>query len=143
MISVNATLFIQIIHFLLLVFILNRLMFRPIMKLIDERDKHIEDSKKQMANIEIETNELVDRCVSMEKDARKDAGEESSKLKKEAVAMAERVFTDTREEINAIKEKVSQEVNEKIKTAKQSLQNEAVVLADTITEKVVGRRIDN
>ena len=63
MISVNATLIIQIIHFLLLVFILNRIMFRPIMRLIDERGKHIEDTKKQMANIEMETNELANRCL--------------------------------------------------------------------------------
>ena len=69
--------------------------------------------------------------------------EESSKLKKDATTLAEKIFMDTRAEINSIKETVRKEVDERLKTARQSLQDEAIVLADTITEKVIGRRVGN
>jgi F-type H+-transporting ATPase subunit b len=143
MISINETLIIQIIHFLILVFILNRLMFRPILAAIDKRSKYIEDSKKEIVDIENETTELFDKCVSMEKGARTDAGNESSRLKKEALETSENIFNDSREEVSSIREKVKKEIDEQLKRAKQSLQSEAVSLADTITEKVMGRRIGN
>ena len=143
MISINATLVIQIIHFLILVFILNRLMFRPIVRIIDERSRFIEDTKIKVTGIGEETAELTQRCISMEMAVRKEAGEESSRLKNEAMNTAERIFSDTKTEITTIKDRVGKEVEEKLKTARQSLQHEAVVLADAIADKVIGRRIGN
>ena len=143
MISINETLILQVIHFLILVFILNRLMFRPILRLINERGTYVDDAKKETVKISEETAELVDRCVSMEKDARNDARNENSKLKREAIAMAEKIFDDTREEISSIRDEATKEVDEQLKRAQQSLQREALVLADEITVKVIGRRIGN
>ena len=41
MISINATLIVQVIQFLIFVFILNRLMFRPLLKVIDEHHQGV------------------------------------------------------------------------------------------------------
>ncbi|MBW1765987.1 MAG: hypothetical protein JRI43_03290 [Deltaproteobacteria bacterium] len=143
MISINATLVFQIIQFLILVFILNRLMFRPVLKIIDERRRYIQDTKAKMANIETETAELIEKCITMERDARKNAGDESSRLRKEAFAMAEKTYRDTKEEVKLIKDKIGKEVDKNLERARQSIQSEAMALADAITQKVIGRRIGN
>lgn len=143
MISINATLFIQIINFLILVFILKRLLYRPIMKLIDDRIQYVEDSRIKIANIETETTELVDRCISMEKTARADAGNETAQMKKEAAAVTEQIFEETREEVAGIREEASQEISGQIENAKQFLGDQAAILADAITEKITGRRASN
>jgi len=141
MISINATLVLQVIHFLILVFILNRLMFRPIMRTIHERRNYIEDAKKQAMNMEEEAQALVEKCVAIEKDARRDAGHESAQIKKEALAVAEQIFDEARDKVSNIRDQINKEIDEQLEKAKHFLQSEAVALADEITEKVISRRI--
>lgn len=140
MININATLIIQLIQFLILVFILNRLMLRPILRIVDERGKHLEKTRRDTINIEEETRDLIDKCISMERNARRDAMQASSQLRREAVKIAEKTFEDTREQALSIKEKVMKEVDEKLNHARQSLQEEAMVLAEAMTDKFIGRR---
>jgi F0F1-type ATP synthase membrane subunit b/b' len=77
----------------------------------------------------------------MEKDARKDAGKENSELKQEALSTAETIFDSARGEIASISSQIETEIQTQLKKAHESLQSEAVLLADEIMEKVVGRRI--
>jgi len=141
MISINATLVLQIIHFLILAYILNRIMFRPILRVISERDRHIEDEKGRLDKLEDETRALIDKCAAIERDTRRKAGDDSNRLKRDAIEAAEKIFSDTRDEAALIKERAGREVEEKLKEAQRSLRSEAMVLADEITEKVIGRRI--
>lgn len=143
MINVNATIIHQIILFLVFIFILNRLLFRPIMKIVSDRLQHIEDRKKQLANLKEETEELVNKCISLERDARKEAGENSSQLKREANEIAEKIFSDTRDEVSEIKAATVKEIETKLKEAHKSLSNEAEKLAEELTMKVIGRRFAN
>ena len=143
MISINATLFLQILHFLILMFILDRLMFRPIMRVIKDRDKHIQNQNEQLNNLKGETEELIAKCISLERNARREAGAESSNIKKEAIEVTERIFSDTRGEVAAIRDEADREIELKLKEARQSLQDEAFILAEDLTEKLIGRRSAN
>ncbi len=143
MISINATILIQVLHFLILVFILNRLMFRPILRLVHDRTYHIDKTLKEAENTQNDTTELVNKRISLEKDVRKKAREESSQLKNEAGTMSEKIFDDTRKKLALIREEVNKEVDRQVDTAQKFLHSEATVLADEIIDKLVGRRIDN
>ena len=140
MISINATLLIQIIHFLILVFILNRLMFRPILRVIEDRDKHLENENKNLDRLKEETDELIARCTSVEMGAKKKANAESLNLKKEAIEISEKIFSDTRDEIASIRDEADREIDLKLKEARKSLRDEALILAEELTEKLIGRR---
>ena len=141
MISINATVFVQIIHFLILVLILHLILFRPILKLMGERISHIDKIEKETLDIESKTEQLVNDRVLFEKKARIEAGEERSSFQKEGNEISEKIFQDTREEIAAIRDEVDRDVARQIEEARKFLQREATLLADELTEKVVGRRI--
>ncbi|MBN2419631.1 MAG: ATP synthase F0 subunit B [Deltaproteobacteria bacterium] len=140
MINVNATLLVQIINFLILMFILNRILLKPITEIIERRSKKIEDEKKRLVNLQQEAKELVEKCESIERKARKEASEQSNILKKEASEKAEDIFNRAKEEINSIREEADREINSKIEEASLSLKIFASELADELTEKVIGRR---
>jgi len=89
MISINATLFLQILHFLILAYILNRFLFRPILNLINDREKHIEDTKIEAERIKNETVSLIEKSASLERNARIDAGHRSEELKREATEISD------------------------------------------------------
>ena len=140
MINVNATLLVQIINFLILMFILNRILLRPISNIIERRSKKIEDEKTQLENLHQETKELIEKCASVEKKARKEASDQSNLLKKEAGEKAEDIFSRTKEEIIGIREEADREIDRKIEEASSSLKKFASELAEELTEKVIGRR---
>ena len=142
MISINATTILQLLHFLILLFILNRLMFRPMLKLVKDRANHIEKTLQEVENNKNATKELVDKRISLETDVRKKAREEGLQHRKEASSMSEKIFDDTRQEVALIREKIDKEVDGQMETAQQDLQGEAAILADEIIEKLVGRRIE-
>ncbi len=52
MIDLNYTMLIQMVNFLVLIFILNLLLYKPITKIIDERNKKIEDSKSEVESLD-------------------------------------------------------------------------------------------
>jgi F-type H+-transporting ATPase subunit b len=52
MIDLDYTMLIQMINFLVLIFILNLLLYKPITKIIDERIKKIEDSKSEVDSLD-------------------------------------------------------------------------------------------
>ena len=143
MINVNATIVLQIIHFLVLLFILNKIMIKPIMRIINERSDHFEKEKKQMITLQEETQELTEKCVLIEKDARKKAWESNSQLKKEANDASEKIFNETREQVAEIREIAEKNIKDLIDKARLSLENEAATLAAELTEKVIGRRFAN
>ena len=141
MISINATLLIQVIHFLVLVFILNRLMFRPILKLIKDRSYHIEKTKTEINNIDQEIERLRDEYLSRESDARKDAIAIRGQIKNEGSTKAQSLFDESRKEMASIRAETEEEVDKEIQHTKPLLGDEAAALVDEIMVKVIGRRI--
>ena len=141
MISINATLVVQVIQFLILVFILNRLMFRPILKLVKERAEYIEKTKNEIENIELDTAQVRDEYLLRETNARKDAALERSRIRDTGIAHAEGFLNDSINEVTSIRAEADSEAEEQLNKTRPSLQDEAEVLAEEIMERVIGRRI--
>ena len=140
MINVNATLVVQIINFLILIFIINRILFRPIMDIVEKRSAKIKNEEERLKNLEEETRALIEKCSSIEKETRKKAMAQSALLRKEASDQSEEIFNKVKDEINGIREEADKEIQSKIEEASISLQNFASEIAEELTEKVIGRR---
>ena len=141
MISINATLILQVIHFLILTFILNRLMFRPLLKIIDERTEHIEKTKNEIKNIEQESERLKDEYRSREDRARKDTSRERIQIRSSGVAKAEEHENNSRKEVISIRAMADAEADREVENTRPSLQSEANGLANAIVRRIIGRRI--
>ena len=140
MINVNATIIVQIISFLVLVYILNRILLKPVMSIIEKRSSKIANDKKQLITLKEETESLIEKCISIEKDARKKAQDQNSSLKRDADEEADRLFNIAKTEIKGIREEADREIESKIEEANQSLKEFASQLSEDLTEKVIGRR---
>lgn len=140
MINVNATLVVQIINFLILIFIINRILFRPIMDIVEKRSAKIKNEEERLNNLEEETRALIEKCSSIEKETRKKAMEQSALLRKEASDQSEEIYNKVKDEISGIREEADKEIQSKIEEASLSLQKFASDIAEELTEKVIGRR---
>jgi len=141
MISINGTLVVQVIHFLLMVFILNRLMLRPLMRQVHERENHMKRAKVDAEEMLAEAEKLVEKRFSMEADARRKAARERAHLIEDAAASAEGIFGETRKQAGEIRDRVNARVQEQMEKAEKTLDREATALADEIVERITGRRV--
>ena len=137
MISINATLFIQVLHFLILIFILNRIMFRPITRMMRERNRHIEGLQRQSERIRSEAQQLVHKRMSLETGARKEAGVERMRLQKEAEELAGEILGDHRAKVAAMRADVMKEIDHQLSKSRKLIREEAAVLADEISESLL------
>jgi len=141
MVSINATLVFQVVQLLVLIFILNRIMFRPILKLTTERDSFLEKSKVDMRNMESEVERLRGVFLSKESDARKRASREGLDLKNAAMTEVERILEESSKSAAAIRSEAEQVARAQIETTKPLLAGEAEILADDIVGRIIGRRL--
>jgi len=140
MISINATLVLQVIHFLVLAFILNRLMFKPILKLIDEREQHVEKTKVQIDDMKNRVIQLTDQFRSEEIEARKNVTKERVQQNREGMFETEKLLEQSQEQAASIKTEADKKAQREIEKSSPLLPDEAGVLADRIIEKMIGRR---
>ena len=141
MISINATLLAQVIHFLILMFILNRLMFQPLLKLIRDRKEYTEETSKKIKSIENDTEKLRQEFISKENDARKNAAEERAQYRDAGMVKSNELIEESRKEVATIKAKADKEIEGEVDKTQSLVHEEAAALAGEITEKVIGRRI--
>jgi F-type H+-transporting ATPase subunit b len=134
MISINATLVLQVIHFLVLAFILNRLMLQPLLRLIKERAAHIANTKAEIENLEEESVRLKDDFLARETDAR-------AQLRSMGISEADEALTTSRKEVASMREEADQEAEKQYEKTRPFLDGQAGSLADEIIERVIGRRI--
>ncbi len=110
----------QVINFLLLLFILNRLLFKPLLGRMDERRAKIEKG--------LEDAEVAARDRELARAEREAAVVEARKEAAEMIARADKIATDTRNEILAEArkeaEKVTQRAREEIDAEKEKAMSE-------------------
>lgn len=141
MISLNATLFVQVALFLILLFILNRMMIQPLHRLILEREEHFKEKREQLTAVQEEIRRLADEYEARLRLAERVARESQLALRKVAGDEARGLVVSTQEQIAAIHEKVRVEVAQELARARQTIARQAELLAMSVARKVLGREV--
>ena len=142
MISINATLLVQLIHFLLLLFIMNRLMLQPLLKVIREREAYTDNTKSEIKEIEVKIGQLKEQFIAKENDARKDAARERTDIMSVGMNEADGFLNKSREEVSVIRQQAEKEVEAEVSKTQPLLADQASTLVSGIMEKIIGRRIE-
>ncbi len=111
----------QVVNFLILLFILKKFMFKPILKVLDERKERIASSLKNAEEIEkrlLETDEKIDKMMvkatsdiqKMMDESRKEAAELKEELVATAQKNAEEIIQKGQETVKSEGEKMRQEI---------------------------------
>ncbi len=142
MISINATLLVQLIHFLLLLFIMNRIMLQPLLKLIREREDYTKRTKSEIKELEVKIGQLQEEFVAKESGARKDAAHERSEIMNRGMSESDGYLNKSREEVSTIRDKAEKAVEAEVNKTQPLLDEQASSLVDGIMEKIIGRRVE-
>ena len=141
LISINETLIVQLVSFLIFVFIINRLMFRPIQELMRQRESHIVGVKNEIEKA-IKDLDLAKRQMEEEETAvRKEAFVIKKELEESGGREAGRIFEAARNEINAQRAKAEDNINFQIQESRKQIKKESEALATAMIEKMLDRTL--
>jgi len=141
LISINETLIFQVISFLIFLFIINRILFRPLRRTMAEREVYIENIQKDIIDAQNQFEDLTDQIKEQEKAVRNEAFEQQVKLEESANRQAAEILASVREEINVSKEQARKNIDAQISSTRKDIQKEAENLAISIIETVLHRSL--
>lgn len=141
MITLDFAFLIQVVNFLVLVLVLNVFLFKPIRKVMAERDTEVSGAKARAAEVDRDVQEKVALYEARMREIKAQAAEEKGARKKEALAeeasIIEKARVEAADSLATIKNKVTKEAT----SAKELLREQARSLSLEICEKVLGRSL--
>ena len=140
LITINETLIFQLVSFLVFLFILNRIMIRPLRNAMAERETFLETMEQDILSADQTYKEISHQIHHEDAIARREAFKERDKLEVEGQHAASDLIEKTKEEISAMRLKAQQETDAKIAAARQELHMEVDILSDQMIAALLGRR---
>jgi len=140
LISINETLIVQVVGFLVFLFVINRIMFRPLRNVMSDREIHIERVKRDIIQAQKEVASITGQIQEQEAATRQEAMALKDDLETGGSQQAKEIFASVKKEIVASSQKVQQEIAVRIAQERQSLEKEAQALALNIIDKILDRR---
>jgi len=141
MVELNSTVWIQMANFLLLIFILNFLLYKPVLKIIEKRNKKIEKSNEEVMSL----NETVERNIAEYEEkirqAKADAAAQRDEIKEEGTEQGKMITGKVRDEISKKIGDFKADMEKEVDEARGALRDQTRTIAGEISEKVLGRGI--
>ncbi|MBC2711498.1 MAG: ATPase [Desulfosarcina sp.] len=139
MVSVDGSIVLQMVNFLLLIWILNMVLYKPIRKILLERKEKVTGLQSDIDGSAQQVKSKEDAYAEGVRQARA-AGQKEKEAMIQAAAEEEKVIIgkineSAQAELKAVKEKITQEMG----TAKSALEEEIDAFADAIGQKILGR----
>jgi len=141
MISVDGSLWIQMINFLVLIWVMNLVLYKPIRKILQQRKEKISGVVESIEDLNLQAEESETAYGAGVKKARVEGLKEKEALI-EAASQEEKQILD---EINRKSQARLVEIREKVaneaEAARKSLEKEIDVFAKAIGHKILGRAV--
>jgi len=140
-ISLDYTLGFQIINFLLLIFILNILLYKPILGIIAKREKRLAEADAEIERLRGEMEHKLVEYEGKARLARQEATEQAKGYLRDGVEEAKKIVEDARAEITSLMEDFHHRMEGEIGAARKVLSSQSQRISREIAEKVLGRAI--
>ena len=136
----NGTFFVSIISFLVFVFIMNKMLYEPIHKIVKERNDFIDGNYDAANKSNARADELDEsrnkKIIEAKEDARVKYNELLDDFKVQRTGIVKNAQEEARVELDGAYSHLNDVSNE----AKESLKSKMIDLANDIVEKVLGYR---
>lgn len=141
MIELNFTFIIQVINFLVLIFILNKVLYKPVLRILEERDERIAGGQEKAKKLVEEGQAVLDAYNQKLHEAKIDAIGVKNATRKQAVDQANEIIDEARKKAEDIVVDVQKQMAEEIGRAKKELDPELGIMASTIAQQILGRKV--
>nr|YP_010337785.1 ATP synthase CFO B' subunit subunit II [Sahlingia subintegra]UNJ17370.1 ATP synthase CFO B' subunit subunit II [Sahlingia subintegra] len=133
----NATLPLMVLQFLVLMTLLNLIFYKPIAKVLDDREEYVRSSLIKASDNLSQVDELASKYEKNLAVARKNAQQIISESKKEAQELVSLRLQEAQKEAEALVLSASTQLNDQKQSALQTLESQVDALSDKIKAKLL------
>jgi F-type H+-transporting ATPase subunit b len=140
-IQIDFSLLFQIVNFVVLIFVLNFLLYNPMLSVIDRRKRRLEESEEEIGRLKRTVEDKMAAYEERVRTARNDCLAKNKELAKEGSGKAKTIIDETNGEIALMVEEFSGKMQKEIQAAREYLGGQSHAMSMAIAEKTLGRRI--
>jgi F-type H+-transporting ATPase subunit b len=141
LITINETLIIQLVSFLVFLYFFNRIMIKPLRGTVNDRQRHMSTVQAEIATANKTYDDLLVQIDRQESEVKHEAQALHQALEQKGSEEAAQIFSQARQAVAERKKEVRQMIDRKIAEAKQTLETEAETLSTRIMENILDRSI--
>ena len=139
MVSVDGSFVIQMINFLVLLWVLNLVLYKPIRGILLERKEKISDLSGRVDSISTDLTEQEENYKSGLKQARSEGLKKKEAFVEDASEEEKKIIDSINKKAQANLAEIKQQVADETAQAQQALEQEVDAYAKAIGEKILGR----
>ena len=137
MFDFDATLPLMAVQFLLLAALLNAIFYKPLTKVLDERDNYVRTNKLEAQERLTKTEQLTNQYKQQLAEARKQSQAVIVSAQTEAQKIAAEKVAEAQKEAQSQREQAQQEIDQQKQEAMSSLEQQVDALSQQIIEKLL------
>lgn len=141
MISLNATLIVQILNFLILVWALKYVLVKPVLNMLDRREQYRKDLLAEIGRLERETTERVERYESKIHSVKTEALQQTALILEDARKEYKDILDVARLESYSIVSAAEKELRFEIERVRHILRKEMKQWAHALAVKILGKGV--
>lgn len=141
MVELNGTLLIQILNFIILVAILGRYAYKPMLKVLDARKERIQNDLDSAAASKADAVKLKESYEEQLRNAQVKAQEIVNQAVKEAKAKAQEQIEAAHIAIEQEKENATKQIERERKDALNDLKTQVAILSCDIAAKIISKNM--
>lgn len=142
-ISVNIWhIVISLANLIILFLILKKLLFKPVKKIVDQRQKEIESEYKKAEKTQTEADAIKAEWEGKMATAEAEADKIISDAVERADSRNEVMLYESREKADQIIRKAKADIERERKDARETIKKEIVDVSEALSEQIIGREIN-
>ena len=141
MVDIDYTVFIQLVNFLLLIWILNQVLYKPLLRIMDRRKQILDKAQEEVKSVQDTIDRRMAEYEEKIRSAKMEAMSQKGDLAKEGSAAAKVITDKAKGEISALIGEFQQKLQKELASARELLQKQSQRISTEIAEKVLGRSI--
>lgn len=137
LLEINNTLLIQFPVFLISLYVLNKLMFQPLLTVWDRRESLTEGTVKEAKKLTDEADSIIAEYENKLDEAREQANEQRAELRREGQVEAEKMISSARTDAQKQIENHRDKLESEIKEVKSQIEPQIELLAKDISNRIL------
>ncbi len=138
-VAIDWTLIVQAVNFLIFMVLINKFLFQPLLRLMEEREKELNGIYSEAEALKVKAEQLLKEVEETLSKAKEEAKKIIDAAVKEAREEKERIISQAQEEASIKVEKAKEEIWQAFESEKAKLEAEAEKLAEEIIRKILGK----
>jgi F-type H+-transporting ATPase subunit b len=138
----DGTLILHVIIILVMVFVLNATLYKPINRILEAREKRTRGRMSEAQEIMTDVSQKLVNYEKQLRQARADAYALSEQERTAAMQARQQKLNEMREQLSASIAKEKQVIGEQAEGARASLEDESRKIASDISSRVLNRRVN-